>query len=129
MSLFLAVSLPTVTGGCLLAAAGAGAGGGVYLTSRGVESVVEASLVQATEATERAFSDLGITRTGLDVDDANRRTTIRGEPEAGEPDVTVTIESKASGPLRIGVTARTSVVTWDKEYARQVLEKILQTLS
>lgn len=115
--------------GCVVAAAGAGAGGGIYLTSRGVESVLASPVADVAAATESAFGELGITRTGLEVDDESGRRVLRGEPESGEPDVTVTLEREDSGSTRVEVTARTSVVTWDKDYARTVIEKIVELAS
>lgn len=114
------------TCGCVVAAAGAGAGGGIYLTSRGVESVLASSVASVADAAEAAFRELGIERTGLEVDDERGRRVLRGEPESGEPDVTVTLEPEESGSTRVEVTARTSVVTWDKDYARTVIEKIVE---
>lgn len=115
--------------GCVVAAAGAGAGGGIYLTSRGVESVLTSPVATVAEAAEAAFRELGIERTGLEVDDERGRRVLRGEPASGEPDVTVTLEPEDSGSTRVGVTARTSVVTWDKDYARTVIEKIVELAS
>lgn len=112
--------------GCVVAGAGAGAGGAVYLTSRGVESVITAPLSDVAAATERAFEELDIRRTGLEIDDEDERRVYRGEPAEGEPDVTVTLETEESGSTKVEVTARTSVVTWDKDYARRVIERIVE---
>ena len=129
-SLTLTAALAAVaTSGCVVAAAGAGAGGGIYLTSRGVESVLTSPVADVANATEAAFVELGIQRTGLEVDDESGRRVFRGEPESGEPDVTVTLEPEDSGSTRVEVTARTSVVTWDKDYARTVIEKIVELAS
>lgn len=115
--------------GCVVAAAGAGAGGGIYLTSRGVESVIAHPVADVARAAEAAFGELGIERTGLEVDDERGRRVLRGEPEGGEPDVTVSLQPEGDGSTRVEVTARTSVVTWDKDYARTVIEKIVELAS
>lgn len=129
-SLTLAAAvLAAGTSGCVVAAAGAGAGGGIYLTSRGVESVLTSPVPTVADAAEAAFVELGIRRTGLEVDDDSGRRVLRGEPESGEPDVTVTLEPEETGSTRVEVTARTSVVTWDKDYARTVIEKIVELAS
>lgn len=122
--LFAGVTMIAASG-CVVAAAGAGAGGGIYLTSRGVESIVTSSLEEASDATERAFDELDITRTGVDIDDEDARRVYRGEPADGGPDVTVTLETQDSGSVKVEVTARRSAVTWDKDYARRVLERIV----
>ena len=43
---------------CVVAAAGAGAGGGIYLTQRGVESLVPVPVDRAASATHQAFDAL-----------------------------------------------------------------------
>ena len=126
---WFALLLATCTSGCVVAAAGAGAGGGIYLTSRGVESVLVQPIAAVADATERAFEALEIERTGLEIDDENERRVYRGEPAAGEPDVTVRLETEPSGSTKVDVTARTSAVTWDQDYARAVLERITEEVS
>jgi len=121
--------LPLGASACVVAAAGAGAGGGIYLTSRGVESVVAQPLAAVSEATERAFEALEIRRTGVEIDDEDDRRVYRGEPIDGGPDVTVTLETEDSGSVKVEVTARRGPVTWDKDYARTVLERIVSEAS
>ena len=112
-----------VWSGCLLAAAG-GAGGGIYFTSQGAESVVVAPVESVASATERAFADLGLTRTELEIDEDGQ--TLRAKPtDGGDPEVTVSIRHEGETTSRVEVTARNSLVTWDKDYAREVLEKIV----
>src|SRR5256885_1569527 len=53
-----AVSAAALLAGCMVAAAGAGAGGGIYFTQRGVESVVPATVERAAAATATAFDQL-----------------------------------------------------------------------
>jgi hypothetical protein len=115
--------------GCVLAAAGAGAGTAILLTNQGVESIVPAPLDRASSATEIAFSELEIQRTGLEVDDEANRKIYRGTPADGDLTVTVTLAAQTSDITKIDVTARTSALTWDKDYARTVLERIVQIAS
>ena len=124
-----AIALSFALSGCVLAAAGAGAGGGIYLTCRGVESVIPAPLDDVASATERTFAALEIRRTGLEIDDEDDRRIYRGEPREGDPDVTVVLETEDSGSTHVEVIARTSAVTWDKDYARTVIERIVEEAS
>jgi len=117
------------TSGCILAAAGAGAGSGIYLTSRGVESVIPAPIDHVATATELAFGELGIQRTALEVDDEKDRRVYRGTAADGGPDVTVTLEAEDSETTKVETTARTGAVTWDKDYAREVTERIAKASS
>lgn len=112
--------------GCLVAGAGAGAGGGIYFTSRGVESVVAAPVPAVADATERAFEHFGIEGTELTVEGDGARREIKGKPADGEPEVTVTVRREGEASTRLNVTARTGLVTWDKDYARGVIEKIVE---
>src|SRR5437899_461092 len=58
-----AVSAAALLAGCMVAAAGAGAGGGIYFTQRGVESVVPATVDRAAAATATAFDQLKVRQT------------------------------------------------------------------
>src|SRR5207253_5259180 len=63
-----AVSAAALLAGCMVAAAGAGAGGGIYFTQRGVESVVPATLDRAAAATATAFEQLKVRQTKSQVE-------------------------------------------------------------
>jgi hypothetical protein len=119
-------ALAPLVSGCFLVAAGAGAGGGVYLTTRGVRSVIAAPVASVASATERAFTDLGLKRTELRVEGNGEKQELKAQPEGGEPEVTVTLERSGGTSTDVEVTARTGAVTWDKDYARRVLDKIME---
>lgn len=120
-----AAGLAVLVGGCVAAAVGAGAGGGIYFSDRGAESVVPAGIERASAATRRAFAQLGVRETGSKVEDQGREREVSGR--AGQRDVDVTVKLKAERPgyTRVQVVARKSAVTWDKDFARAVLEKIV----
>src|SRR5207247_10663871 len=63
-----AVSAAALLAGCMVAAAGAGAGGGIYFTQRGVESVVPATVERAAAATTDAFNQLKVRQTKSQVE-------------------------------------------------------------
>ena len=114
-----------ITTGCVVAAAGAGAGGGVYFTQRGVESLVGAPVDRASAATEQAFRQLGIrqTKTAVEKQEGQDKREIDGA--ATDREVAVTLTSAAQGSTRVQVVAKKSAVTWDKDFARSILEKIV----
>ena len=120
----VAVGVLTSTG-CFHAAAGAGAGGGIYFTQRGVESVVAAPVERASAATEQTFRQLGIrqTKTAAEQEGGQDKREIAGATTDRE--ITVTLTSAAQGSTRVQVVARKSAVTWDKDFARTILEKIV----
>lgn len=123
--ILLILLIPVAVAACLVAAAGAGAGGGIYLTSRGVESIVNAPIERALHASERTFEQMDIERTAYSEEDGGRRRRLEGR--AGQPDLDVTVEMEAtdSASTHVEVTARSSLVTWDKDYARSVLQRIV----
>jgi hypothetical protein len=120
MLLLGAAALP----GCLAAAAaGAGAATGVYLTSRGAESLVKASPSRVAANTQATFAELGITQTGSKTENGGDKQEFTGTK--GDLDITVQIERKDPTTSRIEVAARKNVAEWDKDYAREVLSKIV----
>ncbi len=122
----LVALLAATASGCFLVAAGAGVSSGVYLTTRGVRSVISSPVASVADATERAFSDLGIERTELHVEGEGAKQELKGKPRGGNPEVTVGLVRTGDNSTDVEVTARTGAVTWDKEYARRVLERIMQ---
>ncbi len=114
-----------VAGGCLVAAAGAGAGGAIYLSDRGVESVVTASVDRAFEAARRAFGELQIAegRTATEREGESERRQLEGS--TADRDVTVTVRARGDGS-HVEVVVRRSAVTWDKDFARRLLERIVK---
>ena len=124
-SILLLSLVPGAAVACVLAAAGAGAGGGIYLTSRGVESIVNAPIEQALHASERTFQQMDIERTSYGEEDSGRRRRLEGRAHEQDLDVAVEMEATDSATTRVEVTARSSLVTWDKDYARSVLERIV----
>ena len=107
--------------GCVVAAAGAGAGGGIYFTQRGVESVVPATVERAAAATNQAFDQLKVRQTKSQVEQGKREI----EGTAGDREVSVTLKAEGTNATRVQVVAKRTAVTWDKDFARSVLDKIV----
>lgn len=110
--------------GCILAAAGAGAAGAVAYQNRGAASDIAASVDSTFVRTVNAFSALKITETGRSTDDNGATRRLTGKQGAIE----VTVEMKRSTPTvtKIQVVARESAVDYDPDFARTVLDQILQ---
>jgi acetylornithine deacetylase/succinyl-diaminopimelate desuccinylase-like protein len=117
----LALVLPST--GCLAAAA-AGAAGGVYLTSRGAESVVEGSVEQIAGRAEAVMSDMAIVKEGESTEDQGDKQVLKGKK--GELDVTIEIKRESSKTAKVEVTARENLAEWNKDYAKEVLSQIVQ---
>ena len=109
----------------MVAAAGAGAGGGIYLTQRGVESVVPVTPDRAVTAAVRTFDELKIhqtkSATAQEADGEKREL----DGTAGDREISVTIKAEQTNSCRVQVVAKKSAVTWDKDFARTILDRIV----
>lgn len=120
-ALVLALVVPTA--GCVAAAAAAGAGAGIYLTTRGAESMVEGSIENVSDRTRAVLNEEGIALDESNFEKAGDRREFKGKK--GDLDVSVDLERKDANTTRVEVSARENVAEWDKEYAQQVLSKIV----
>jgi len=111
--------------GCFLAAAGAGAGGAIYVTERGAEAVIPAPMERAATATRQAFDQLKIRQTKSTTEQGESGEQREVDGTVRDRDVSVTLKPEGSGSTRIQVVAKTSAVTWDKDFARVILDKIV----
>jgi hypothetical protein len=117
----LALVLPMT--GCLAAAA-AGAGAGIYLTSRGAESLVEGSIDQIAARARSVMNEEGIVPDASSTEDGGDKREIKGKK--GDLDITFEMEQKSDKTTRVEVTARENLAEWDKEYAQQLLQRIVE---
>lgn len=114
----------SATGGCLVAAAGAGAGGAIYISDRGVESLVAAPVDRTFSAAREAFSELGVTETKTKAEQEGSGEKRELSGETGDREITVSFRTEGSS-TRVEVVARRSAVTWDKDFARRIMEEIV----
>jgi hypothetical protein len=117
----LALVLPMT--GCLAAAA-AGAGAGIYLTSRGAESLVASQIDQVARNAQSVMSDEGIVPDASSTENSGDKRELKGKK--GDLDVTISMERKDPSTTQVEVTARKNVAEWDKDYAQQLLSKIVK---
>ena len=120
----LALALAAGGAGCVVAAAGAGAAAAVHLSDRGAETLISADVPKTEAAARKAFTDLGISETKTRSEssgDSEKRILDGTSPDR---EITVTI-SKDGDRSKVEVVARKSAVTWDKDYAREIIQKII----
>jgi hypothetical protein len=117
----LALALPVT--GCVAAAA-AGAAGGIYLTSRGAESVVQGSVDQIADRSEAVMNEMGIVKQGESTEDQGDKQVLKGTKD--KLDVTINIVRESPTTAKVEVTARENLAEWDKDYAKEVLNRIVQ---
>lgn len=120
----LVLSLLLPVAGCAAGAAAAGAGAGIYLTSRGAESLVESSIDQVTARAREVMSEQAIVPEASNVEQGGDKRELKGKK--GDLDVTINLEQKSSKTTRVEVSARKNAVEWDKDYAQQLLSRIIE---
>jgi hypothetical protein len=97
----------------------------MYFTERGVESVVPASGERATAAPRQAFGELKVTepKTGTEPPPSgDEQQKLEAAPK--RRDVSVTLTSRGRN-TRVPVVATTSAIPWDKDFPRNVLNRII----
>jgi hypothetical protein len=121
-ALALALMLPVT--GCVAAAAAAGAGAGIYLTSRGAESLVESSVDEVATRAQAVMSAEGIVPDASSSESGGNERELKGKK--GDLDIAIQLERESGSTTRVEVTARKNLAEWDKEYAQQLLSRIVQ---
>ena len=121
--LLLPLAAAILSTGCLAAAA-AGAAGGIYLTSRGAESVVEGSVADVAGRAKAVMGEMGIVQEGESTEDQGDKQVLQGKQ--GDLDVTIDINRESPTTAKVEVTARKNLAEWDKDYAKQVLGRIVE---
>jgi ABC-type transport system involved in cytochrome bd biosynthesis fused ATPase/permease subunit len=122
LSLILAAS-PLFASGCFLVAAGAGAAGAIAYTNRGATSVVAGTVDQVFDRAVAAFQQAAITETGRSTEDSGRLRKIIGTK--GEYEVTAELNRTTDSTTKVEITARKSAVEYDKELAKDILNRVL----
>ena len=122
LRLVLAAS-PLVASGCFLVAAGAGAAGAIAYTNRGATSVVAGNVNQVFDRSVAAFQQAGITETGRSTENSGEQRKLIGTK--GEYEVTADLNRSTDSTTKVEVTAKKSAVEYDKELAKDVLNRIL----
>lgn len=121
--LLLPLAVALLSTGCLAAAA-AGAAGGVYLTSRGAEAVVQGSVDDVAGRAEAVMGEMGIVKEGESTEDQGAKHVFKGKQ--GDLDITIDINRESSTTTKVEVTARENLAEWDKDYAKEVLNRIVE---
>ena len=124
-----ALGLVPALAGCLVVAAGAGAGGGAYYAQRGAEATVEAGFERVLAASQQALAERGVrvrqTKDKHDQDGAKREARLEGEARDRNLNVEVRLRQAGRAAVQVQVVAKRTEVTWDKDFARGVLERIV----
>ncbi len=111
--------------GCLAAAAAAGAGTGIYLTTRGAESIVNAPVNVVAARARAVFQAEGVTLDATSTESGGDTREIKGKK--GDLDIAVSMERQSPTTTKTEVTARKNLAEWDKDYAQRLLDKIVKS--
>ena len=121
--LSLALAAALLSTGCL-AAAGGGAAAGVYITSRGAEAVIEGSVEDVATRAEAVMGEMGIVKEGESTEDQGAKHVLKGKK--GDLDVNIDIKRETDKTSKVEVTARENLAEWDKDYAKDVVNRIVE---
>lgn len=125
LRLLVGVAFAGALPGCVAAAAAAaGAGTGIYLTTRGAESVVDGSIDDVEKRARAVFAAEGIPVTGSQVESSGARREIKGTK--GDLEISVSMQEQGAQTTKTEVSARKNVAVWDKEYAQRLLDMIVK---
>jgi hypothetical protein len=116
--------LLTPSAGCVAAAAGAGAGSAIYLTSRGASSTVNGSVNDVAARARSVMDGEGITITETKTEAEGDERSFKGTK--GDLDVSVDLKRDTPTTTKAEVSARKNLAEWDKDYAKTLLNKIVK---
>jgi DNA-binding protein YbaB len=109
--------------GCAAALVGAGAAGAIAWNGRGAESTVNGTIDQNWNRAMATFQQMGIAQSDTKVENSGNERKLEGS--VGNRMVTVVMRSKDNGTTFVEVTAKRSMVDYDKDYAKEVLTNII----
>ena len=108
---------------CAAALVGAGAAGAIAWTDRGAESTVNGTIDQNWNRAMATFRDMGISQSDTKIENDGNERKLEGV--RGDQMVTVVMRSKSSSTTYVEVTAKKSMVDYDRNYAKEVLTNIV----
>jgi hypothetical protein len=126
-ALLLLVLAPTATAatGCAAAAVGAagGAVGAIAYTDRGAEGVAKGEVHTVNQQSRAVLKNMGLQITGSEMKEAGKEQELTGKKTGMT--VTVKMTHSTAGTTHIEVIAQESTFKWNKDYAKDVLARIV----
>jgi hypothetical protein len=122
-AIIVAAVLPAA--GCAAAVVGgAGAASGIYLTSRGAESLVQGSVDATAARTKTVMNEMNIVLDAQSSEQQGAKREFKGKK--GDLDVVVHLESQSDKTTKVEATARKNLVEWDKDFAHALVSRIVE---
>lgn len=103
------------------AAVGSGSGAVAY-TDRGAKGDVQASVGDVDDRARDTFKEMGIALTDSAMRDSGNEQDLNGK--YGGTDVSIQMIKSAPSITHVEVMARESTLNWNKDYAKEILNKI-----
>lgn len=125
--LMLMVGMAGMLTGCIVAGAAAGAAGAVAYSDRGAKSEVAVSVDSLVRLVEATFSSMDIAVTERTRKEDGTEQHLKAK--SGEMEINVDVNQDQPPTSKILITAHKNVVGYDRDYARDILKKILQRIS
>jgi hypothetical protein len=119
------VALTAAAAGCRGVPAEDGAPTGVYFRDQIAESVVRGDLPVVAAHAREVLAEMGVTVESREADPHDIDLEIRGAGPDGQA-VRVKLREDADENTRIRASVRKSAVEWDRQYARIIVERIVQ---
>jgi hypothetical protein len=121
--MLLAAVAALLAAGCVTAAvAGAGAAAGIHMTGNNATSMVQGSLAAVDARTQAVLSEMGV-----QVEERKQETDgFEYEGSAQGMEIHVELDDMGDGTTQVRASARKSPVEWDNDYARDIVQRIVQ---
>jgi hypothetical protein len=124
LSALVSILIASGAFGCAAAAVGtAGAVGGIVYTDRGAKGDVKGDVRQVNQHAKAAFKQMGIRVTGSEMKESGKEQNLSGK--SGSTDVSVNMNRSGSDTTHVEVIAHESTFKWNKDYAKEILAKII----
>jgi hypothetical protein len=86
---------------------------------------VPVGVERAASATDQAFTELKIHRTKVQTEQAEGKEKREVEGTGDDRDISVTLSFENTSSTRVQVVVKKTTVTWDKDFARTVMDHIV----
>ncbi|MBL0939023.1 MAG: DUF3568 family protein [Gemmatimonadaceae bacterium] len=111
------------TSACFVVAAGAGAGAAIAYTNRGASASVPGTIDAVFDRSVSAFGALSVNETGRATENSGALRRLEGKQ--GDREIIVELKRNTDDVTAVEVIAKKSVVEYDKELAKKVLDRIV----
>ncbi len=99
--------------------------GSIIQTAEGTESDVKGSLTDVNSRVVNVLKQEGIQTTAVNTENSGSKQTIQGKKN--DMDVQIQLTQNPSNLTHVIVTAKQGTLKWNKDFAQEILTKIVQS--